>query len=277
MPTARSCFSTFEVAGAIAPKAKIVVYFAPNTTQGFVQAITNAAHDTVNKPSVISISWGGPEGTWSPTDRTAMSDAIRDAGLMGVTVTVAAGDNGSADGVKGQTAQVDFPASSPYALACGGTRLEGTGAAIESETVWNDGPDSATGGGVSDSFRLPDYQAAAHVPKSVNSGHFVGRGVPDVAGNADPDTGYEVRVDGQDSVIGGTSAVAPLWAGLIALYNQKLGRPIGFLNPLLYSRVASSHGRIPTNHPGQQRGLPGRARLERLRPDLVRPNGAPRS
>ena len=116
-----------EVAGAVAPKAKIVVYFAPNTTQGFVQAITNAAHDTVNKPSVISISWGGPESTWRASDRTAMGNAIRDAGLMGVTVTVASGDNGSADGLTDRQSHVDFPASSPYALACGGTRLEGTG------------------------------------------------------------------------------------------------------------------------------------------------------
>ena len=117
-----------EVAGAVAPKAKIVVYFAPNTTQGFVQAITNAAHDTVNKPSVISISWGGPESTWRASERTAMSNAIRDAGLMGVTVTVASGDNGSADGLSDRRSHVDFPASSPFALACGGTRLEGTAA-----------------------------------------------------------------------------------------------------------------------------------------------------
>ena len=231
-----------EVAGAVAPKANIVVYFAPNTTQGFVQAITNAAHDTVTKPSIISISWGGPESTWRASDRTAMSNAIRDAGLMGVTVTVAAGDNGSADGLRDRRSHVDFPASSPFALACGGTRLEGTGATITEEIVWNDGPNSATGGGVSDSFPLPSYQSGAHVPKSVNPGHFVGRGVPDVAGNADPESGYEVQVDSLNTAIGGTSAVAPLWAGLIALLNQSLGKSVGFLNPLLYSQIAPGGG-----------------------------------
>jgi kumamolisin len=234
-----------EVAGAVAPKAKIVVYFAPNTTQGFVQAITNAAHDTVNKPSVISISWGGPESTWRASERTAMNSAIRDAGLMGVTVTVASGDNGSADGLRDRRQHVDFPASSPYALGCGGTRLEGTGATITEEIVWNDGPNSATGGGVSDSFPRPGYQSNAHVPKSVNPGHFAGRGVPDVAGDADPESGYEVRVDGLNTAIGGTSAVAPLWAGLIALFNQSLGNPVGFLNPLLYSQVGAGGGFHP--------------------------------
>jgi kumamolisin len=228
-----------EVAGCVAPKAKMVVYFAPNTNQGFVAAITDAAHDTVNKPSVISISWGGPENTWRKSDRTAMSNAIRDAALMGVTVTVAAGDNGSADGEPGGKAHVDFPASAPYALACGGTRLEGEGSTIDSETVWNDGPNSATGGGVSEYFPLPSYQNNAKVPKSVNTG-FPGRGVPDVAGDADPESGYEVRVDSQDTVVGGTSAVAPLWAGLIALFNQQLGKPVGFINPLLYSTVESA-------------------------------------
>jgi kumamolisin len=231
-----------EVAGAVAPKAKIVVYFAPNTNQGFVQAITDAAHDTVNQPSVISISWGLAESAWRKTDRTAMNNTLRDAALLGVTVTVAAGDNGSADGLGDGKAHVDFPASSPFALACGGTRLEGSGSTIASESVWNDGPNSATGGGISDAFPLPQYQAGAKVPKSINPGHFAGRGVPDVAGDADPESGYEVRVDGSDTVVGGTSAVAPLWAGLIALINQRLGKPVGFLNPLLYSTVASNGG-----------------------------------
>jgi kumamolisin len=227
-----------EVAGAIAPKAKIVVSFAPNTDQGFVQAITNAAHDTENKPSVISISWGGPESAWRRSAVNAMNNALRDAVLLGVTVTVAAGDNGSDDGVGDRQSHVDFPASSPFALACGGTRLVGDGATISSETVWDDGPSSATGGGVSDLFPVPSYQSGANVPTSVSTPGFRGRGVPDVSGDADPVTGYNVRVDGRDTVVGGTSAVAPLWAGLIALLNQSLGKPVGFLNPLLYGSVA---------------------------------------
>jgi kumamolisin len=136
---------------------------------------------------------------------------------------------------------VDFPASSPFALGCGGTKLVGSGTSITSETVWNENPtDSATGGGVSDFFDPPAYQNKAKVPPSKNPGERKGRGVPDVAGDADPATGYAVRVDGQALVIGGTSAVAPLWAGLVALLNQKLGHRVGFLNPLLYGSAVGT-------------------------------------
>jgi kumamolisin len=111
-----------------------------------------------------------------------------------------------------------------------------TNGRIASEVVWNDDPQrSAGGGGISDHFDLPSYQSSAGVPVSANPGGRKGRGVPDVSGDADPQSGYVVRVDGQQLVIGGTSAVAPLWAGLVALANQKLGRPVGFLNALLYS------------------------------------------
>ena len=171
-----------------------------------------------------------------------MNNALRDASLLGVTVTVASGDNGSTDGAGDGMAHVDFPSSSPFALACGGTRLEGSGSTISEEVVWDDGPDSATGGGVSDAFPLPAYQSGSGVPKSTSARGFAGRGVPDVAGNADPNSGYKVRVDGSDTVVGGTSAVAPLWAGLVALINQKIGKPSGFLNPLLYSSVQKTGG-----------------------------------
>jgi kumamolisin len=106
--------------------------------------------------------------------------------------------------------------------------------------VWNDGRGGATGGGVSDAFDLPSWQQGAGVPASVNPGGRVGRGVPDVAGDADPRTGYQVEIDGQQATIGGTSAVAPLWAGLLALVNQSLGSPVGYLNPLLYGRLAGT-------------------------------------
>jgi kumamolisin len=121
-------------------------------------------------------------------------------------------------------------------LACGGTRLVGSSGTISSETVWNDlaSNEGATGGGISDVFPLPSWQAGAGVPASANPNHHVGRGVPDVAGDADPTTGYVTLVDGQSGVIGGTSAVAPLWAGLMALINQSFGKPVGFVNALLY-------------------------------------------
>ncbi len=226
-----------EVAGAVAPKATIAVYFAPNTTQGFLDAITTAVHDNVNKPSVISISWGSAEKTWTTQAMTQYDQAFQAAAAMGVTVCVASGDTGSSDSVSDGKPHVDFPASSPNVLACGGTKLLASSAtAIASEVVWNEGATtSATGGGVSGFFALPAYQAKAGVP--VSAGGKPGRGVPDVAGDADPSTGYNVRVDGQDFVIGGTSAVAPLWAGLVALMNQKLGHPVGFLNPMLYGSL----------------------------------------
>jgi kumamolisin len=228
-----------EVAAAVAPGARIAVYFAPNTDRGFLDAITTALHDTQNKPSVLSISWGGPEAAWTAQAMQQFDAAFQTAATLGITICVAAGDQGSSDGETDNLAHVDFPASSPHALACGGTSLVASGSSISSEVVWNDGPGSATGGGISAEFSLPDYQDAAHVPPSANLGGAVGRGLPDVAGDADPDTGYQVRVDGENLVIGGTSAVAPLWAGLIALCNQKLGKGVGFLNPLLYGTLAS--------------------------------------
>ncbi len=234
-----------EVAGAVAPGAAIAVYFAPNTDQGFHDAITQAVHDTARRPSVISISWGGPETgpasqAWTQQAIDAMNTALEDAAAMGVTVTVAAGDNGSTDGVQDGRQHVDFPASSPFALACGGTRLIGKAGAIQSETVWNDGPDSATGGGVSGVFAAPSYQANVSLPPSTNPALPRARGVPDVSGNADPQSGYITRVDGQQEVIGGTSAVAPLWAGLVALLNQSLAKPVGFLHPALYGSLQGS-------------------------------------
>ncbi len=229
-----------EVAGAIAPGASIAVYFAPNTDRGFLDALTTAIHDPIRKPSVISISWGGPESAWTLQAMAAFDNALAAAAMLGVTVCCASGDNGSSDGVPDQKPHVDFPASSPHALACGGTRLAATGTAM-TETAWNDSAigGGATGGGISNVFALPDWQSGANVPSPPR-----GRGVPDVAGDADPQTGYQVRVDSVDTVIGGTSAVAPLWAALVALINQRLKSegmgPVGFVQPLLYSSTIRS-------------------------------------
>ena len=233
-----------EVAGGVAQQANIAVYFSPNTDQGFYDAISTALHDTTNNPSVISISWGGPESSWSEQALTEFNTLLEDAATLGVSVCVAAGDNGSTDGVTDGLQHADFPASSPYALACGGTKLVAAGGSISSEVVWNEvaNNEGATGGGISAVFAKPDYQASANVPPSVNPGKFVGRGLPDVAGDADPESGYDVYVDGQATVIGGTSAVAPLWAGLIARINELLGKPVGFLNPTLYTQVAGTGG-----------------------------------
>jgi kumamolisin len=246
-----------EMAGALAPGAHIVVYFTANTDQGFYEAISQAAHDTTNKPSVISISWGGPEDSWTSSSRAAMETAIEDAAALGVTVTVAAGDNGSSDGETDGGAHVDFPASSPYSLACGGTTLSSSGQTIKSEVVWNEAAsnEGATGGGVSIEFDLPTWQANSNVPKSPSGN--AGRGVPDVSGNADPMTGYEVLVDGQSQVIGGTSAVAPLWAALIARLNQSLGAPVGDVHTALYQIGESAFRDITQGNNGSYQAGPG--------------------
>ena len=228
-----------EVVGALAPGAEVLVYFAPNTDAGFLDAVSDAAHADP-APAAISISWGQSEDDWTAQARHAMDAAFADAAALGVTVTVAAGDDGSTDRATDNKAHCDFPASSPHALACGGTSLHADAAAgtIASEVVWNNGAGrGATGGGVSATFAQPSWQAGAGVPD--RSSGKAGRGVPDVSGDADPQTGYNVLIDGTASVIGGTSAVAPLWAALTARLVQALGRPLGLLQPVLYAGVAA--------------------------------------
>ena len=225
-----------EVVGAIVPQAKIAVYFAPNTDAGFLDAITTAIHDTTNKPAVISISWGGAESSWTSQAMTAMDEAFQAAATLGITICAASGDNGSSDGVADGGDHVDFPASSSFALACGGTSLKATSSAISGEAVWNDGADGgASGGGVSGFFATPAWQSAlSATPTQGSKSALKQRGVPDVSGNADPETGYQVRVDGSATVIGGTSAVAPLWAALITRLNQLSGKSAGLISPAIY-------------------------------------------
>lgn len=237
-----------EVVGAVAPAAHVVVYFAPNTDAGFLDAVSTAAHATPT-PTAMSISWGQSEDAWTGQACSAMDAAFADACALGVTVTVASGDAGSSDKAgSARGAHVDFPASSPHVLACGGTHLVADAATgvVSSETVWNDGAGrGATGGGVSDVFPLPAWQASAGVPPSPTGRHrkaTSGRGVPDVAGDADPETGYQVRVDGKDMVIGGTSAVAPLWAGFVCRLAQLRGKPFGLVQPDIYAGVTPGHG-----------------------------------
>ncbi len=246
-----------EVAASVAPGAAVAVYFAPNTDQGFIDAITTAVHDTTNRPSVISISWGGPEPSWTQQAYTALDSACQAAALLGITITVAAGDNGSTDGVSDGKNHVDFPASSPHVLACGGTRISASGNILSGEVVWNElaGQQGATGGGVSSLFAKPSWQANVSVP-APPAGSSGGRGVPDVAGDADPATGYNIRVDGQTFPIGGTSAVAPLWAGLIALSNAQAKSPAGFANPTLYSSPSAFHD-ITDGNNGSFSATPG--------------------
>ncbi len=211
-----------DVAGSVAKGANIAVYFGPNQGDGFYHAVRAAIHDKQRMPSVISISWGNPESLWSPMDMDAMDQLFQAAATLNITVAVASGDHGAVDRSPDSQPTTDFPASSPHALGCGGTSLPRGGI----ETAWNNHDGWATGGGFSGHFARPSYQ-------TIHGG--TGRGVPDVAGVADGYTGYNIRVDGQDTISGGTSAVAPLWAGLIALLNQKSGKRLGFINPALYA------------------------------------------
>ena len=209
----------------------MVCYFGPNTDRGFLDAISAAVHATPT-PTVVSISWGQSEDQWTKQSRTSFDQAFADAAALGVTVTAAAGDNGSADSETDGKQHTDFPSASPHVLACGGTNLQLASSGTPTETVW--ATHGATGGGVSDTFALPTWQKNAGVPVRAGTKHL-GRGVPDVAGDADPESGYDVSVNGVAQVIGGTSAVAPLWAALIARLAQGLGKPLGLLQPLLYA------------------------------------------
>jgi len=245
-----------EVAGSIAPGANIAVYFTTNTSQGFLDALTTAIHDTVNgPPSIVSISWGSAESNWTAQSMTAFDEACQSAAALGITITVASGDNGSSDGGSGNN--VDFPASSPHVLGCGGTELIAANGVMQQEVVWNDQAQGggAGGGGVSSFFALPTWQTNSNVPASPTSGG--GRGVPDVAGDASPETGYNVFFDGQSAVVGGTSAVAPLWAGLIALLNQQRGSNIGFANVTLYQNAENGCNDITQGNNGSYSAGPG--------------------
>jgi kumamolisin len=230
-----------EVAGAMAPGATIVVYFAENTDQGFYQATSLAVHDPAT--TAVSISWGSPEKDWSAQSMDAWNSLGQSATLLNVPIFVAAGDHGCTDeqttdaGYDGQR-HVDFPGTCANGVAsCGGTSLQSKDAVITSETVWNDNDGWATGGGVSTYFQNPTWQSGL---VAEGTAPLLLRGVPDIAGNADPDTGITVRVNGNDSVSGGTSAVAPQWAALTAVLSQALKKKAGFFIPLLYANAKAA-------------------------------------
>jgi kumamolisin len=247
-----------EVLGSIAPNARIAVYFTPNTEQGFVDAVSSAIHDAARRPSVVLINWGSPESTWAHQTMEQIQQSFAAAAAMGVTVIAAAGDDGSSGGMVDGRAHVDFPASAPGALACGGSTVVISNGLILSESAWTQGRGrGAGGGGISEVFLLPAYQAYANVPTSVNPGGTVGRGVPDVCGHANPDAGYLVRLDGVTTTVGGTATAASLWAGLIALLNESLGQPVGFMHQLLYSRALSALRDITSGSNGAYVAQPG--------------------
>ena len=227
------------VVGGMAPGAEMHCYMAPNTDAGFLAAIQQAIAD---KMDCISISWGGPEDDWTSASITAFNNAFAAATAAGITVTCAAGDNGSSDGETGK--HVDFPSSSPNVVGCGGTSLPSL--SPSSEVVWNDGSSGgATGGGVSAKFSLPSYQAKAGVPGNKM------RGIPDVAGCADPNTGWNIVVDETGAtVVGGTSAVAPMWAAIAAYLSATLGSNVGNLSASIYALASGAMRDITSGNNG---------------------------
>jgi kumamolisin len=251
-----------DVAGAIAQGADIAVYFAPWTEQGWVDGVTTAVHDATRDPSVLSISWGWPEFqdadtlSWTQAAMDAVDATFQEAAVLGITVLVASGDQGSQCQIRDGHAHVNFPASDPYVTACGGTQIGDVSGGSFTEVLWND-DHGASGGGVSDVFGVPAWQEHAAVPVSVNDHARHGRGVPDVAGNACSASGYFLVHDGvcTPTAIGGTSATAPLYAGLVALLNARLPGPAGYLNPILYSLAGSEVLRDITGH--GTNGCPG--------------------
>jgi kumamolisin len=240
-----------EVAGSVAPNARIVVYFAPGQgDQGLTDAISAAIYDSERAPSVISISWGMPEDDIDSQALDTYHRLFTAAATLGITICVASGDHGVAclDGPDWDgKIHVSHPSSDDLVLACGGTQIDDQ----NDDVVWNDetpfdssvagGGGWAGGGGISPYFRVPAYQNGLALPPSLavdwpGPADRSGRGVPDIAMSA---TNYFTRVDGMESTSGGTSAVAPLMAGLVALFNQATQKKAGFLNPLLYANAGN--------------------------------------
>jgi kumamolisin len=231
------------VAGAIAPKAILAVYFAGAQTQNMLHALQMMILPKAGQPapSIISISYGwGPDdpasASFSASEYAQFTNLFQDASTNKITVFVSSGDDGAC--VESTTqAQTSYPASDIWVTACGGTTIGNITGESSDEWVWNDS--GSTGGGISARFAVPQYQATIKLPQRNNTG-TTGRGVPDIAGNASPYSGYLQVLNGKKpQPIGGTSAVAPLYAGLMARINSNLGSPAGYLNTTLYSLPAS--------------------------------------
>lgn len=236
------------VASAIAQGVEIAVYFTGGDTQSILHALQEMVHPSPGNPvpAILSISYGwGPDDatadSFSDEDYTQIDQLFQDAANLSITVLVSSGDSGAFISSKKQ-AQTSYPATEPWVIACGGTTVGSVKGTNFVEYVWNDkgaaGP-GATGGGISAKFPVPSYQTGARVPARNGTGQ-PGRGIPDISGNASENSGYQQFINGQEQPVGGTSAVAPLYAGLIALINSDLGGPVGFINPTLYSLGAGT-------------------------------------
>ncbi len=248
------------VAGAIAQAATIAVYFTGPDPQNIIRALQRMIHPGARDPvpTVISISYGwGPDNDqsgFSDDEFTQIGQLFQDAANLFITVLISSGDSGCFLGTQtgSDVAQASYPATEPMVIACGGTTAGNVKGSTFEEYVWNDvgaaGP-GASGGGISARFPVPDYQTGAGVPKH-NATKRAGRGIPDLAGNASENSGYMQHAAGSTpQPVGGTSAVAPLYAGLFARINANLGVSVGFVNQTLYS-LGKSAFRDTVSPPG---------------------------
>jgi kumamolisin len=222
-----------QIVAGIVPKASIVVYFSSTKPSDIAAAIRIAAKDTENNPDVLSLSWGASEDSWQDGDRNDIEGAMETAAARNVSFVVAAGDSLATGGIFDGRPHVFFPASSPFAIACGGTDglVGANGVSAGDETVWNEGT-AGTTGGFSNSFAVPDYQKSIQLPQT--GGGLPGRGVPDLAAAAGSNPGYRIVLNGTEQKQKGTSAATPLWAAVIAMACAKRGRRLGAFHKFLY-------------------------------------------
>lgn len=230
-----------EIIGGINPNSIIYVYFAPRTNEGLYNTISKAVYNEGYKPSVISISWGVPEKKWEKETLNSFNELFENATNRGINICCSSGDSGITDGLSSWIFNVDFPASSPFVTTCGGTTLVCPNDDYDEDTIEKycgkvDGEiGESAGGGYSSFFSQPDYQKGI-----VNN---CMRGIPDVCGNADIQTGWKLLINGEDKIVGGTSVVAPMFAAYLSLLGTKK-----FINPIIYANGSSFHDIIEGNN-----------------------------
>lgn len=241
------------VVGGVIPQGTTAVYFGQNTQlTSFYNAISTAVFDTTNNPSVISISWGADELAWGAGLRTAIDSLFARAIVKGITVVVSTGDYGSRSYANSPNYTVQYPAVSPYVLACGGTVV--TDSNLATEVVWNQG-NASSAGGLSRLYPVPAWQTGLTAKQypSGSVGGITGRAIPDVSGHA---VGYQYYYGYSGaSQYGiyqsngvGTSAVAPLYAGLIARLNAVIQGRCGFVNSFFYTNPSAFNDIVRGNN-----------------------------
>ena len=249
-----------QVLSALVPEARFTVYLTAPTERGCVEALLAAVH-APQAPDVICLGWGMAEERFTGPAVRTIDSILRDAATLGITVCAAAGDSGSALERGSDLAGVQFPAASPHVLACGGTMV-GLGLAGWSESVWNEGPQGAAGGGgVSAIAAVPPWQQASHLPLSVRT-YGTGRGVPDVAAHAARQPGVALLIGGKMMACGGTALSTALWTALLARIRQTMASHghdarLGLVAPTLYRLARFGLFNSPTTGSNEPTGRVG--------------------